>query len=121
MINVQEEIFEAKLIEEHIFKQKDAFQFVEKHGSDKQAFLLAQTSKTDLSDIEEKIATLTEKASYSTSKFEANELCDTLKSIGSISTVENPCEITFVPAKKRQSQIPVVGRHQMSSFIHDCD
>ena len=119
MINIQEEIFEAKLIEEHIFKQKDAFQFVEKHGSDKQAFLLAQTLKTDLSDMEEKIATLTEKAKYSTFKLEANELCDTLKSIESIGIVENPCEITFVPAKKRQSQIPVVGRHQMSSFIHD--
>jgi hypothetical protein len=38
-------------------------EFVEKHGSDKQAFLLAQTLKADLSDIEETIATLTEKAS----------------------------------------------------------
>ena len=119
--NIQEEIFETKLIEEHIFKQKDAFQFVEKHGSDKQSFLLAQTLKTDLSDIEEKIATLTEKANYSTFKFESIETCDTMKSIGSISVVEHPCEITFVPFKKRQSQMPVVGRHQMSSFIHDCD
>ena len=119
--NIQKEIFEAKQIKEHIIKQKDAFEFVEKHGSDKQAFLLAQTSKTELSDVEEKIVTLTEKAKYSTIKFESNEPCDTMKSIGSISIVENPCEITFVPVKKRQSQIPVVGRHQMSSFIHDCD
>jgi hypothetical protein len=44
-----------------------------------------------------------------------------MKSIGSISIVENPCDITFAPVKKRQSQMPVVGRHQMSSFIHDCD
>jgi hypothetical protein len=44
-------------IEEHITKLKDTFEFVEKHGSDKQAFLLARTLKTDLSDIEEKIAT----------------------------------------------------------------
>ena len=44
-----------------------------------------------------------------------------MKSIGSISIVENPCEITFVPVKKRQSQMLVVGRHQMSLFIHDCD
>jgi len=119
--NVQEEIFETKQIEQYIVKQKDAFEFVEKHGSDKQAFLLAQTLKTDLSDVEEKIATLTEKAKYSTFKFESNEPCDTMKSMGSISIVENPCEITFVPVKKRQSQMPVVGRHQMSSFIHDCD
>jgi hypothetical protein len=119
--NIQEEIFETKLIEEHIFRQKDAFQFVEKHGSDKQAFLLNQTLKTDLSDIEEKIATLTEKANYSTFKFETIEPCDTMKSIGSISIVDNPCEITFVPVMKRQSQMAVVGRHQMSSFIHDCD
>jgi hypothetical protein len=51
-------------VPEHIIKQKDAFEFVEKHGSDKQAFLLAQTSKTELSDVEEKIVTLTEKAKY---------------------------------------------------------
>ena len=119
--NIQKEIFETKQIEQYITNQKDAFEFVEKHGSDKQAFLLAETLKTDLSDVEEKIATLTEKTKYSTFKFEANEPCDTMKSIGSISIVENPCEITFVPVKKRQSQIPVVGRHQMSSFIHDCD
>jgi sugar lactone lactonase YvrE len=119
--NVQEEMLETKLIEEHIIKQKDTFEFVEKHGSDKQAFLLAQTLKTELSDIEQKIATLTEKAKYSTFKFETIEPCDTMKSIGSISIVENPCEITFVPVKIFQSQIPVVGRHLMSSFIHDCD
>jgi hypothetical protein len=118
---VQEEMLETKQIEEHIIKQKDAFEFVEKHGSDKQAFLLTQTLKTDLSNVEEKVATLTEKAKYSTFKFEANEPCDTMKSIGSISIVENPCEITLVPVQKRQSQMAVVGRHQMSSFIHDCD
>jgi hypothetical protein len=39
-------------------KLKDTFEFVEKHGSDKQAFLLTQTLKADLSDIEEKIATV---------------------------------------------------------------
>jgi hypothetical protein len=119
--NVQKEIFETKQIEENITKLKDTFEFVEKHESDKQAFLLAQTLKADLSDIEEKIATLTEKAKYSTFEFEATEPCDTMKSIGSINLVENPCEITFVPVKKHQSQMPVVGRHQMSSFIHDCD
>jgi hypothetical protein len=61
--NAQKEIFETKQIEEHITKLKDTFEFVEKHGSDKQAFLLSQTLKADLSDIEETIATLTEKAS----------------------------------------------------------
>jgi hypothetical protein len=49
--NAQKEIFETKQIEEHITKLKDTFEFVEKHGSDKQAFLLARTLKTDLSDI----------------------------------------------------------------------
>ena len=44
-----------------------------------------------------------------------------MKSIASIILVENPCEVTFVPVKKRQSQVAVVGRHQMSSFTHDCD
>jgi hypothetical protein len=86
----------TKQIDEHITKLKDTFEFVEKHGSDKQAFLLTQTLKADLSDIEEKIATLTENAKYSTFKFESIEPCDTMKSIGSISIVENPCEITFV-------------------------
>jgi hypothetical protein len=119
--NAQEEIFETKQIDEHITKLKDTFEFVEKHGSDKQAFLLTQTLKADLSDIEDKIATLTENAKYSTFKFEATEPCDTMKSIGSINLVENACKITFVPVKKRQSQMPVVGRHEMSSFIHDCD
>jgi hypothetical protein len=121
MANAQKEIFETKQIEEHITKLKDTFEFVEKHGFDKQAFLLTQTLKTDLSDIEDKIATLTEKAKYSTFKFESTEPCDTMKSIASIILVENPCEVTFVPVKKRQSQMPVVGRHQMSSFTHDCD
>ena len=121
MANANKEIFETKQIEEHITKLKDAFEFVEKHGSDKQAFLLAQTLKTDLSDIEEKIATLTENAKYSTFTFEATEPCDTMKSIASIILVENPCEVTFVPVKKRQSQMSIVGRHQMSSFTHYCD
>jgi len=53
--NVQEEIFETKQIKEHIIKLKDTFEFVEKHGSDKQTFLLAQTLKSDLSDVEEKL------------------------------------------------------------------
>jgi hypothetical protein len=43
---------------------------------------VSQTLKTDLLDIEDKVATLTEKAKYSTFKFEANEPGDTLKSIG---------------------------------------
>ena len=116
MTNAQKEIFETKQIEEHITKLKDAFEFVEKHGSDKQAFLLTQTLKADLSDIEETIATLTENAKYSTFAFEATEPCDTMKSIASIILVENPCEVTFDPVKKRQSHMPVVGRHQMSSF-----
>jgi hypothetical protein len=109
--NAQEEIFEAKQIEEHITKLKDTFEFVEKLGSDKQAFLLSQTLRTDLSNVEEKVGTLTEKAKYSTFKFEATEPCDTIKSIGSISIVENPCKITFVPVKIRQSQVPVEFRH----------
>ena len=85
LANAQEEIFETKQIDKHITKLKDEFKFVEKHGSDKQAFLLAQALKTDLSDVEQKIETFTEKAHYSTFKFEANEPCDTMKSLGSIS------------------------------------
>jgi hypothetical protein len=119
--NIQEEILETKQIEDHMIKQKDTFEFVEKHRSGKQAFLLAQTLKTALSDIEEKIATLTEKSKCSTFKLEANEPCDTMTSIGSISIVVYPCKIIFVPDKIRQSQMPFVGRHQMSSFIHECD
>ena len=46
--NAQKEIFETKQIEEHITKLKDTFEFVEKHGSDKQAFLLTQTLKAGL-------------------------------------------------------------------------
>ena len=114
--NIKEEIFEAEQIKEHIIKQKYAFEFVEKHGSDKQAFLLAQTSKTDLSDVEDKLSPLAEKAKYSAFNFVANEPCDTMKSIGSISIVE-----TCVPVKERQSPVPVVARHQMPSFMHACD
>jgi uncharacterized membrane protein (GlpM family) len=40
---------------------------------------------------------------------ESIEPCDTMKSIGSISIVENPCEITFVPVKECQSQIVVIS------------
>jgi archaellum component FlaC len=40
--NIQKEIFETKQIEQYITNQKDAFEFVEKHRSDKQAFLLAK-------------------------------------------------------------------------------
>ena len=39
---IQKEIFETKQIEQYITNQKDAYEFVEKHGSDKQAFLLAK-------------------------------------------------------------------------------
>jgi len=34
-----------------MIKLRDTFEFVENHGSDKEVFLLAQTLKTDLSDI----------------------------------------------------------------------
>jgi len=43
--NIQEEISGKKQIERCIVKQKDAFELVEQHESDKQAFLLAQTLK----------------------------------------------------------------------------
>ena len=35
--------------------------------------------------------------------------------------VENPCGITFVPIKQLQTIMAVVGTHQLSSFIHDCN
>ena len=85
---IQEEISETKQIEQCIIKQKDAFEFVDEHGADKQAFPLVQTLNADLSDVEEKIATLTEKAKNSTFKFETNESCDTMQSIVSICIVE---------------------------------
>jgi gas vesicle protein len=44
--NIQEDIFEAEQIKEHIIKQKYAFEFVGKHGSDKQAFTLVIFSFT---------------------------------------------------------------------------
>jgi hypothetical protein len=88
VVKIQEEISETKQIEQCIIKQKDAFEFVDKHGADKQAFPLAQTLKADLSDVEERIAPLTEKAKYSTFKFETNESCDTMQSIVSICIVE---------------------------------
>ena len=88
VVKIQEEISETKQIEQCIIKQKDAFEFVDKHRADKQAFPLAQTLKADLSDVEERIAPLTEKAKYSTFKFETNESCDTMQSIVSICIVE---------------------------------
>lgn len=114
IFDMKESITEAKTIEEHANQQKHTFELVETHGSDKQAFLLVQTSKQQLTDVEERTGILTDKAinpdfSFIESNWQSTELA-----VGSIKLTEGPCAVKFVPRKKRQSQIPVAGRNQPS-------
>lgn len=115
--DMKESITEAKTIEEHANQQKHTFELVERHGSDKQAFLLVQTSKQQLTDVEERTGILTDKAINPDFSFIESNWQNTELAIGSIKLTEGPCAVQFVPRKKRQSQIPIASRNQ-SSFVH---
>lgn len=114
IFDMNESITVAKTIEEHANQQKHTFELVETHGSDKQAFLLVQTSKQQLTNVEESTGILTEKAINPDFSFIESNWQNTELAIGSIKLTEGPCAVKFVPRKKRQSQYPVSGRNQPS-------
>ncbi|XP_071138812.1 uncharacterized protein [Mytilus edulis] len=97
--------------------KKDTFDIVEKHGSEKQAFLAVHVHKTDLNKLEEKISTITEKTTYSSIRLNSKYPKKNITSIGTIETTEVPISTKFVKRKKRQSQIPMVHRQDLPTFI----
>ncbi|VDI15915.1 Hypothetical predicted protein [Mytilus galloprovincialis] len=117
--NANVTINEIEDIERMTKEKKDTFDIVEKHGSEKQAFLAVHAYKTVLADLEERISTITEKTTYSSIKLNSNFSKKNITSIGTIETNEVPTSTRFVKRKKRQSQIPIVHQHGLPSFVQN--
>ncbi|XP_071142093.1 uncharacterized protein [Mytilus edulis] len=116
--NANVTINEIEAIERMTQDKKDTFDIVDKHGSEKQAFLAVHANKTFLADLEERISTITEKTIHTSIKLKSNILEKNITSIGTIETKEVPASTKFVKRKKRQSQVSIVHRQDLPSFIH---
>ncbi|XP_052063979.1 uncharacterized protein LOC127704119 [Mytilus californianus] len=101
--------------------KKDVFDLVDKHGSEKQAFLAAHAYKQDLTDLEEKITDITEKSTNATIKLIPERLQEDIKSIGSIELSEVPSAVKFVQKKQSQSQMPFEQHQNLPHFIYKRD
>ncbi|XP_076099792.1 uncharacterized protein LOC143069175 [Mytilus galloprovincialis] len=115
--NAKGQIDELEDIKRMTKEKKDTFDIVEKHGSEKQAFLAVHVHKTVLDELEERISAITERTTYSSIKLNPNLLKKSITSIGTIEIKELPTATEFVKRKKRQSQIPIAQRQNLPSFI----
>ncbi|CAG2221756.1 unnamed protein product [Mytilus edulis] len=100
-----------------IIDKKDTFDIVEKHGSEKQAFLAVHVHKTVLDELEERISAITERTTYPSIRLNSKYPKKNITPIGTIETTEVPISTKFVKRKKRQSQIPMVHRQDLPTFI----
>ncbi|CAG2253948.1 unnamed protein product [Mytilus edulis] len=96
------------------------FDKVEKHGSEKQAFLAVHSCQTVLMGLDNRISTITEKKTRSTIKLNSSLLKKNIMSIATIETIELPTAIKCVQSYKRRSQIPIV-HHISSTFVKKQD
>ncbi|VDI83343.1 Hypothetical predicted protein [Mytilus galloprovincialis] len=103
--------------------QKESLEFIRDHGSDKQAFISIHLSQPVLYEIENKAKQLTESFADISFTFVESGSKEKLTDLGTIEIKETPFSIPFVPYKQRQSQVPVVLKHQITSFtrIYDID
>lgn len=98
--------------------KKDIFDLVNKHGSEKQAFIAVHAYKQDLSDLEKRVTGITEKSTRFTIRLNPEKLQESIKSIGSIELNEVHNIVKFVQKKKRQSQMPIFQPHSLLNFVH---
>ncbi|XP_071142283.1 uncharacterized protein [Mytilus edulis] len=105
---------EIQDIEKMTKEKKDTLALVEKHGSEKQTFLVVHAYKTTVTDFEKRINAITENTTQYKIKLNPNILKNKITSLGTIETIEVPTSFKFVQVKKRQSQIPVVQKHLTS-------
>ncbi|XP_076082384.1 uncharacterized protein LOC143053473 [Mytilus galloprovincialis] len=119
--NAKEMLSEIQNIEMITKEQKDTFDKVEKHGSEKQAFIAVHSCKSLLDFFEKKLITMTEQTTQPTIKLNQNMIQETITSIGTLEIKEEPSVITCVHTKKQQPQIPLGKHHGLPSFIHKQD
>ncbi|XP_063437887.1 uncharacterized protein LOC134718945 [Mytilus trossulus] len=103
-------IIEAEDVGKMAKDQKDVFDFVDKHGSEKHAFLVAHAYKQNLTDLKKNITNITEQLTNATIKLIPEGLQETIKSIGSIELNEVPSALT--PCEKPQN---------LPQFVHKSD
>ncbi|CAG2249751.1 unnamed protein product [Mytilus edulis] len=91
--NAKVTITEIQDIERIAKEKKDTFDIVDKHGSEKQAFLAVHAYKTVLADLEQRISTITEQTTNLSIKLNTNlpnKSIMSIMSIGTIDTIEVP-------------------------------
>ncbi|XP_071124065.1 uncharacterized protein [Mytilus edulis] len=101
--------------------KQDIFDLVNKHGSEKQAFIAVHAYKQDLTDLEKRVTGITEKSTRFTINLNPQKLQESIHSIGSIELSEVPSAIKFVQKKKYQSQMPIVHSQSMPQFVYKRD
>ncbi|CAG2207559.1 unnamed protein product [Mytilus edulis] len=101
--------------------KKDIFDLVDKHGSEKQAFIAAHAYKQDLTDLEKRVAGITEKLTRFKISLNPEKSLESINSLGSIELSEVQSAVKFVQKKKCQSQMPMVQPHSFQNFVHKRD
>ncbi|XP_071121822.1 uncharacterized protein [Mytilus edulis] len=101
--------------------QKEAFDFIKDHGSDKQAFISIHSFKPILDDIENKVKQMTDSFVNTSLMFVKSVPKENLADLGSIQLKKTPCSVSMVPYKQRQSQVSVVSKRHITSLTHIYD
>ncbi|XP_071124361.1 uncharacterized protein [Mytilus edulis] len=114
-------INETEDIEKKTKDKKDIFDLVDKHGSEKQAFLAAHAYKQDLTDLEKRVAGITEKLTRFKISLNPEKSLESINSLGSIELIEVQSAVKFVQKKKCQSQMPIVQPLSLPNFVHKRD
>ncbi|CAC5365241.1 unnamed protein product [Mytilus coruscus] len=114
-------INETEDIDKMTKDKKDIFDLVNKHGSEKQAFLATHAYKQALTDIEKRVTDITKKSTRFTIRLIPEKFQEFIKSIGSIELNEVPSDVIFVPKKKCQFQMPIVETQRLPYFVHKRD
>ncbi|VDI53459.1 Hypothetical predicted protein [Mytilus galloprovincialis] len=103
-------IIEAEDVGKIAKDKKVVFDLVDKHGSEKQAFLFAHAYTQDLTDLKKKITGMTGQSTNATIKLTPERLQETIQSIGSIELNEVPSALT--PCEKPKN---------LPQFVHKSD
>ncbi|CAG2186720.1 unnamed protein product [Mytilus edulis] len=114
-------IKETEDIKKSTKDKQDIFDLVNKHGSEKQAFIAVHAYKQDLTDLEKRVTGITEKSTRFTINLNPQKLKESIHSIGSIELSEVPSNVKFVQKKKCQSQMPIVQAQSMPQFVYKQD
>ncbi|VDI72364.1 blast:Transcription intermediary factor 1-beta [Mytilus galloprovincialis] len=94
----------------------EQLEFLTKHGSESQVFLLLDTIRVDISKQENDFQMLVPSYECIDFNFKASEIQSALNSLGSVEIKSVPCSIAHKPAKHAQAQIPTEYEKMPTKF-----